>query len=72
MPTYAGDYDGLTTNLCYPATLIQDPGFALLNEDDYYYGRRAYQTLDYRDPPTPYYTSGKKRPYKRSIIVSQV
>jgi len=70
MPVYPNDYHGLTTNPCYPATLIQDPGFALLNEDDYYYGRAAYQTLDYKYAPAAFYTSGKKRPYKRSIIVS--
>lgn len=70
MPVYTNDYHGLTTNPCYPATLVQDPGFALFNLVDYSRGRTGYPTLDYAIVPGAYYTSGKSRPYKRSVVMS--
>lgn len=46
---------GLTDNPCWPSTLIDDPGFALLTSDVWYLGatnadRRQY-TRQYRDVP---------------------
>ncbi|KAL6237121.1 glycosyl hydrolases family 18-domain-containing protein [Aspergillus navahoensis] len=53
----------LTDNPCYPSTLTQDPGFALLTWDPYYGG--VPPRLPYSEPPTAQYTSGKTKPSKR-------
>ncbi|KAL3472712.1 hypothetical protein BJX99DRAFT_262030 [Aspergillus californicus] len=53
----------LTDNPCYPSTLTQDPGFALLTWDPYYGG--VPPRLPYSEPPTALYTSGKTKPSKR-------
>lgn len=47
---------GLTANPCWPRTLINDPGFALLNSDPWYYApanAQRHQTAlaSYRIPP---------------------
>ncbi len=45
---YPGDPDfGLTANPCWPSTLVDDPGFALLNSDPWYFGYdERLQTVD--------------------------
>ncbi|KAI0467970.1 glycosyl hydrolases family 18-domain-containing protein [Xylaria cf. heliscus] len=46
--------DGLTANPCWPSTLIDDPGFALLTDDPWYLGepqRRQYLPYYAHDPP---------------------
>ena len=55
----------LTTNPCYPSTLTQDPGFALLTYDPYYGG--VPTQLPYTKAPTNQYTMGKKPPSKRQL-----
>ena len=47
---------GLTANPCWPSTLIDDPGFALLNSDPWYAGagnaqRHQYALASYGIPP---------------------
>jgi len=58
----AGDDYGLTTNVCWPSVLTQDPGFALFTYDAYYNGNWAtYSTLPI--------TKGIKQPtYKRDFF----
>lgn len=53
----------LTTNPCYPFTLTQGPGFALLTHDPYY--PYLVAGLPYSKAPTSQYTSGKTPPRKR-------
>lgn len=59
----AGDADGLTANPCWPSSLIQDPGFALLTNDAWYDTQPALKALVaqhlYLNPPDAAYTSGK-------------
>lgn len=46
---------GITANPCWPSTLVNDPGFALLNSDPWYYAlanAQRHQTVDdYSNPP---------------------
>ena len=60
----AGDPDGLTANPCWPSTLINDPGFALLTNDNYYDDAPiatvlAIQRGLYQQAPGPQYVNGK-------------
>jgi len=60
MPAFADD--GITDNPCWPSTLINDPGFALLLEDPWYNFRPNYRALgrrSYAAPPGAFYTQGK-------------
>ena len=55
--------DGLSQNPCYPLTLVNDPGFALLWEDDWYDNQplaRAQPTNAYAQPPGLQVTQGKQ------------
>ena len=55
---------GLAENPCYPLTLVNDPGFALLYEDPYYIARPndySYAEDYYPDPPPAAVTQGKQR-----------
>ncbi|KAL8788604.1 MAG: hypothetical protein Q9195_007199 [Heterodermia aff. obscurata] len=56
--------DGLPTNPCYPSTLVNDPGFALLWEDEWYDNRplagNHFPTAAYAQPPAPQVTQGKQ------------
>ncbi|KAK8061069.1 hypothetical protein PG997_015290 [Apiospora hydei] len=48
-------YDGLEENQCYPRDLIDDPGWALLTDDEWYKSeglQHAPRTADYRRSPT--------------------
>ncbi|MCJ1307824.1 hypothetical protein MMC25_001472 [Agyrium rufum] len=57
MPNYADD--GITKNPCWPQTLIDDPGFALLVNDPWYIPHFAAQNLAlqiYPKAPGPAYT----------------
>lgn len=66
IPQPVGDPYLLTTNPCYPSTLTNEPGFALLTQDPYYFFKHINtQFLPYSAPPGSYYTSGKKPPTKR-------
>ena len=48
---------GMTENPCWPSTLVDDPGFALLNSDAWYYkdgnDQRRQTVDDYSRPPSP-------------------
>lgn len=58
----AGDSDGLQANPCWPATLVNDPGFALLLSDPYYIanpGILAQVQGLYPQPPPFQVTAGK-------------
>ncbi|KAI0888397.1 glycosyl hydrolases family 18-domain-containing protein [Annulohypoxylon maeteangense] len=70
----AGDQYGLTANPCWPSTLLYDPGFALLTDDEYYdahkdaqaYARRNYKGLIPQDvlgnhQPRPGYTKRDRK-----------
>ena len=50
------DY-GLTANPCWPSTLVDDPGFALLTDDHWYYeprnNQRQQANARYANPPPP-------------------
>lgn len=49
--------DGLTANPCWPSTLVDDPGFALLTDDLWYVKepqRQQYTALYRNDPPFAY------------------
>ncbi|RMZ86664.1 hypothetical protein DV736_g6111, partial [Chaetothyriales sp. CBS 134916] len=59
----------LTDNPCYPSTLTQDPGFALLTWDPYY--GLVPTRLPYSEPPTAQYTSGKTPPSKRDLSLEE-
>lgn len=62
MPVYANDKDGLTTNPCWPSSLEDDPGFALLLTDPWYLsdpGLQGYGLLNYDKPPANSVTAGK-------------
>lgn len=62
MPVYANDKDGLTTNPCWPSSLVDDPGFALLLTDPWYAsdpGLQAYGLLNYDKKPSNAVTAGK-------------
>jgi chitinase len=53
--------DGMTENLCYPSTLIDDPGFALLTDDKWYNAHpidKQYRG-EYAAPPIDIVTQGK-------------
>jgi len=53
---------GLVENPCYPLTLVNGPGFALLYEDPYYFARPndcSYAEDYYPDPPPAAVTQGK-------------
>ena len=69
MDAPANDRWLLTANPCYPSTLTQDPGFALLTSDLYYGGVPVQ--LPYTKPPTAQYTMGKKPPTKRQLAGSE-
>ncbi|KAI4094078.1 MAG: hypothetical protein L6R37_007315 [Teloschistes peruensis] len=65
--------DGLTANPCWPSTLINDPGFALLTDDPWYIHNPQYaQNIHlYPNPPPPAYTQNNPpRPgyQKRDVL----
>jgi chitinase len=53
--------DGLTANPCWPSTLVDDPGFALLTDDPWYIGepQRKQYTAYYPHPVPAAVTMGK-------------
>ena len=56
--------DGIPNNPCYPSTLVDDPGFALLWDDQWYdrpLPRNFFPTTSYAQPPGPRVTRGKQR-----------
>ena len=57
--------DGLSANQCYPQMLVNDPTFALLNEDTYF--RRHDRTPDPRwaDPPDQNLINGRNPPFRK-------
>ncbi|KAK1565968.1 LOW QUALITY PROTEIN: uncharacterized protein LY79DRAFT_595175 [Colletotrichum navitas] len=52
---------GITTNPCWPKTLVDDPGFALLTNDSWYRqgNNRGAFIQFYDDEPGPQFTNGK-------------
>jgi chitinase len=52
---------GIFDNPCWPETLVNDPGFALLTDDPWYRGgnNRGQFTQYYAQPPLPQFTNGK-------------
>lgn len=66
---------GLTANPCWPSTRVNDPGFALLNSDPWYFGpgnNQRHQTAlaSYPNPPPLGLTNGNPpRPgYKKRFL----
>ncbi|KAK2043721.1 hypothetical protein LZ31DRAFT_566401 [Colletotrichum somersetense] len=55
---------GITANPCWPKTLVDDPGFALLTNDPWYRqgNNRGAFTQFYDDEPGPQFTNGKRSP----------
>lgn len=74
-PAYPNEPDfGLTANPCWPSTLINDPGFALLTSDIWYFDaanahRLANRHLYANPPPLAYTQNNPPRPnyQKRSF-----
>ena len=64
-PRYIDQY-GITSNKCWPSTLIDDPGFALFSDDPWYTLNQNIGIRDlvieglYEQPPGPRYTNGKQ------------
>lgn len=56
--------DGLSANQCYPQQLVNDPTFAILNEDSYFL-RNGRQPYDFMNPPTPQMTQGQNPPFRK-------
>lgn len=60
-----GDPDGLHANECWPSSLIEDPGWALLTNDKWYNehlaSRQAIAGGMYAVPPPAHVTAGKSR-----------
>ncbi|EUC34226.1 glycoside hydrolase family 18 protein [Bipolaris zeicola 26-R-13] len=52
---------GMTANLCWPETLVNDPGFALLTDDPWYArgNNRGQFTQYYNQAPLAQFTNGK-------------
>ena len=58
--------DGLSANECYPQMLVNDPTFALLNNDNYF-ARNGRAAGNWVNPPTAAQTGGNTPPFgKRS------
>lgn len=56
---------GLTANPCWPSTLVDDPGFALLNSDPWYSAQsnaQRHQTADIYSNPPPLAVTQNKPP----------
>jgi len=71
--------DGITMNPCWPSTLVDDPGYALVFNDPWYARQsnqpRRSHTQFYPRPPPAAYTNGKvKRPgyQKRGISPDEI
>ena len=62
--------DGLTANQCYPKMLVDDPTFALLNEDNYFlrHGRTPY---DFAVAPSQQIINGQTQPYHKRDLGEQ-
>lgn len=61
--------DGLSDNECYPKMLVDDPTFAILNEDDYF--RRNNRKFDpqFGKPPSDALTKGKTPPFPKNAVM---
>ncbi|KAL9622394.1 MAG: hypothetical protein Q9160_003238 [Pyrenula sp. 1 TL-2023] len=57
---------GLSQNECYPQMLINNPGFALLNEDPYFRNHPG-PDLAWGNPPGPQLVAGRNPPFKRDL-----
>lgn len=62
--------DGLTANQCYPKMLVDDPTFALLNEDNYFirHGRTPY---NFAVAPSQQIINGQTQPYHKRDLEDQ-
>ena len=60
--------DGLSANECYPQMLVNDPSFALLNEDTYF--ARNGRTPDPRwaNPPDAQLIAGRNPPFRKRDV----
>lgn len=56
--------DGLTVNQCYPKMLVDDPTFAILNEDNYFrrHGRTPY---NFAVAPSQQLINGQSPPFNK-------
>lgn len=57
--------DGLSANECYPKMLIDDPTFALLNEDPYFSKHGRSYERRFKNPPDAVLTAGKTSPFRK-------
>lgn len=56
---------GLSENLCWPITLVNDPGFALLADDPYVIANPPQ--YNYRQDPPVNLIAGRTPPFKRDL-----
>lgn len=63
--------DGLSANECYPQELVNDPTFALLDNDNYF-ARNNRAAGNWRQGPTAQQINGRTAPFgKRDLEFSQ-
>jgi hypothetical protein len=62
--------DGLSANQCYPQMLVNDPTFALLNEDNYF-RRNGRTPYNFAVAPSQQLINGQVQPYHKRDVDEQ-